>query len=93
MATNTVAAYTALSWEDMARIPNGPHVFISWNDACADMQAPSGHRPRVYAYVERGEFAGQIVAIRSRQNLDQYHGDMGFLWRSGSTLADHIRPA
>jgi hypothetical protein len=43
--------------------------------------------------VERGEFAGQIVALRSLYNLEQHDGNIGFAWTSANTIADIIRKA
>lgn len=82
--------HTALSHEQMSKVPNGPHEFISWNDCGTLMDLPSGSRPRVYGYAERGTYAGQIIAIRSRANMDDYGPALGFVWLSRTTMADII---
>ena len=54
------------------------------------LNAPSGSRPRIYAYLERGDFAGQIVALRSLYDLERYETFIGFAWTSTATIADII---
>lgn len=58
------------------------------------LEAPSGSRPRMYAYLDRGEYAGQRVALRSQENLRQYYDDIQFIWVSGTrTIYDMIKEA
>lgn len=91
--TNYNGPHTELSHEAMTKVPAGPHEFISWNDCGALMDLPSGTRPRVYGYAERGTYAGQIIAIRSRHDMDTHGPALGFIWLSRTTLADLVRPA
>ena len=53
----------------------------------------SGERPRVYAYLERGESAGQCVRLNSVHYLDKYGDDIGFTWMPTRTFADIVRRA
>ena len=85
--------HTALSWEDMAKVPAGRHSFISHNDVMAALSAPSGSRPRIYAYAERGQYAGQIVKLTSVTTYESFGDDLGFAWVSDATLLDFIRQA
>lgn len=57
------------------------------------LNAPSGSRPRIYAYLERGESGGQIVSLKSLYDLERYEGLLGFAWTSANTIADIVSPA
>lgn len=52
--------------------------------------APSGQRPRIYAEIVSGVYAGQRVAVRSVSRLEEYAGNFGGLWVSDSTIADIV---
>lgn len=56
------------------------------------LSAPSGSRPRIYAE-GTGIYEGQIIALRSVQNLDQYADNIGRIWLSGTTFQDLVRRA
>lgn len=56
------------------------------------LEAPSGSRPRMYAYLDRGEYAGQSVALRSQENLRRHYDDIQFIWLSNNqNVLDIIR--
>lgn len=84
---------TALSPEEVAKVPAGKYGLVDAHTVARALNAPSGSRPRIYAYLERGEFAGQIVALRSLENLERHDGNIGFAWTSANTIADIIRKA
>ena len=84
---------TDLSPETVAKIPAGKYVLIDVHTTERALNAPSGSCPRIYAYLERGESAGQIVKLASLYYLEKYEGDIGFAWTSDNTLADLIQPA
>ena len=85
--------HTELSWYEMSKVPAGRHSFISHNDAMAALSAPSGSRPRIYAYAERGQYAGQIVKLTSVTTYESFGDDLGFAWVSDATLLDFIHQA
>jgi hypothetical protein len=82
--------HTDLTVEQASRIPAGRFGMIDAHTTACALNAPSGSRPRIYAYIERGEYAGQIVALRSLHNLEQHETNIGFAWTSDNTLADII---
>lgn len=84
---------TALSDADVAKVPAGKFGMIDVHTTARALNAPSGSRPRIYAYLERGEFAGQIVRLNSLYNLEQHDGNIGFAWTSANTIADIIHKA
>ena len=84
---------TALSADHVAKIPAGKHGMIDVHTAARALNAPSGNRPRIYAYLERGECAGQIVSLKSVYDLERFDGLLGFAWTSGNAIADIIKPA
>lgn len=56
------------------------------------LEAPSGSRPRMYAYLDRGEYAGQSVALRSQENLRRHYDDIQFIWLSNNqSVLDIVR--
>ena len=59
----------------------------------AALSAPSGSRPRIYAYVERGHYAGQIAMLTSVTTYESFGDDLGFAWVSGTTMADLVSQA
>lgn len=83
---------TTMSEEDQAKIPRGKHSFIDYNTTQLLLDTHPAARPRIYAYLERGESAGQIVKLTSDHYLDLYIQDIGFAWLSGNTIADIIKP-
>ena len=78
--SNYTGPYTELSHYEMSKIPAGEHIIISWNDAIELLSAPSGQRPRVYAYVERGASAGQITRLASIAQANDKRETLGFVW-------------
>ena len=78
--SNYTGPYTELSHYEMSKIPAGEHTFISWNDAIELLSAPSGQRPRVYAYIERGASAGQITRLASIAQANDKRETLGFIW-------------
>lgn len=84
---------TALTVEQASRVPVGECALVDVHTVARALNAPSGSRPRIYAYLERGESAGQIVALRSLHYLEQYDGLLGFAWTSSNTITDMIRKA
>lgn len=84
---------TALSDTEREKVPNGNFGFVDVHTVARALNAPSGSRPRIYAYLERGESAGQIIALRSLYDLERYETLIGFAWTSANTIADIIRPA
>lgn len=92
-----MALYTAFSTdltpEQVAKVPNGKHGFIDVHTAARALNTAPQYRPRIYAYIERGECAGQIVALRSLYDLERFEGLLGFAWTSGNTIADLISEA
>lgn len=49
-------------------------------------------RPRIYAYLSSGEYAGQTITLRSVANLDKYAPGAQSIWLSGTmTVYDLIR--
>ena len=67
---------------------------VGVSEAESLLEAPSGSRPRMYAYLDRGEYAGQRVALRSQENLRRYYDDIQFIWVSGTrTIYDMIKEA
>lgn len=82
---------TEMSADEMAQVPAGPHSFITYAQAFDALGAPSGSRPRIYGYLERGESAGQIVKLASQYYLEMHGPNLGFAWVSDSTIADFIR--
>ena len=82
--------FTELPPETVAKIPAGKYGLIDAHTTERALNAPSGSRPRIYAYLERGESAGQIVKLASLYYLEKYDGDIGFAWTSENTLADLI---
>ena len=61
------------------KLVSGGHV-LGVHEALTLLGAPSGSRPRIYAYLSHGDYAGQTVALRSRQNLDAHVGNIQFIW-------------
>lgn len=93
MSNERTTYETALSPDALALIPAGPHAFLTPNETSAACDLPSGTRPRMYGYAERGTYAGQIVAIRSHYDLERNGDTLGAVWVSGTTLADLVRQA
>lgn len=54
---------------------------------------PSGLRPRIYADIVSGVYAGQRVAIRSLSNLDSHAGTIGGLAISVTSISDIVKGA
>ena len=84
---------TSLDDAAVARIPAGDYGLVDAHTVIRALNAPSGHHPRIYAYLERGDFAGQIVSLRSLYDLERFDGLIGFAWTSANTIADLIAPA
>lgn len=84
---------TALSPEEMAKVPAGKFGMIDAHTTARALNASPESRPRIYAYLERGEFAGQIVRLHSLEKLEQHEGNIGFAWTSANTIADIIHKA
>lgn len=82
-----------LTAEELASIPRGKWGNVDVHTVARALNAPSGSRPRIYAYIERGEFAGQIVSLKSLYDLERFDGLIGFAWTSENTIADIIRKA
>lgn len=91
--TNYLEFQTDLTVEQASRVPAGNFGMIDVHTAARALNAPSGSRPRIYAYLERGESAGQIISLKSLYDLERYDGLLGFAWTSANTVADIIRPA
>lgn len=91
--TNYLAFATDLDAETVARIPVGNIGMIDVHTAARALNAAAAHRPRIYAYLERGECAGQIVSLKSLYDLERFEGLLGFAWTSANTLADLVSPA
>ena len=85
--------FTELPPETIAKIPAGKYGLIDVHTTERALNAPSGSRPRIYAYLERGEYAGQIVKLSSLYYLEKYEGDIGFAWTSANSLEDLTQPA
>lgn len=60
---------------------------ITFDTARELLNAPSGQRPRIYGRIFGTE---QIVAIRSRQNMDTHEDMLAEVWVSDTTIADII---
>lgn len=84
---------TILSSEEISKIPAGNVGMVDVHTVARALNTSPAYRPRIYAYLERGESAGQIVRLASLYNLEQHEGNIGFAWTSANTLADIIRPA
>lgn len=84
---------TALSHEEMAKVPAGKFGMIDVHTTARALNTSPENRPRIYAYIERGEFAGQIVRLHSLDKLEQHEGNIGFAWTSANTIADIIHKA
>lgn len=84
---------TALSPEEVAKVPAGKFGMIDAHTVARALNTAPEYRPRIYAYLERGEFAGQIVRLHSLENLERHDGNIGFAWTSANTIADIIRKA
>ena len=85
--------FTELPPETVAKISAGKYALIDAHTTERALNALSGSRSRIYAYLERGESAGQIVKLASLYYLGKYDGDIGFAWTSDNTIADLIQPA
>lgn len=87
------AAFTTeLSESDQAAIVGNGGI-IDVHTVARALNAPSVHRPRIYAYLERGESAGQIVKLPSLSYLEKYETLIGFAWTSTASIYDLIRQA
>lgn len=71
----------------------GKGVKVTPSEVAEYMDLPSGSRPRVYAYLCQGDYAGQTVKITSQFRLDQYLPDAQFFWLSHTTFANLAKPA
>jgi hypothetical protein len=91
--TDYIQFSTTLTVEQASRIPIGQHGYVDVHTVARALNAPSGSRPRIYAYLERGDSAGQIVRLNSLHYLEQYDGLIGFAWTSSNTIADIISRA
>jgi len=91
--SNYMQFSTDLTAEQASRVPAGKYGMIDVHTVARALNAPSGSRPRIYAYLERGECGGQIVALRSLYDLERFDGLLGFAWTSGNTIANIIREA
>ena len=78
---------------DLAKVIGPTSEQIDMDTARDLLDAPSHHRPRIYGYLHKGQGAGQIVALRSNQNLDKYLPELQAVWLSQTTLADLISRA
>lgn len=85
--------HSDLTEEAKSKIPNGNYQFLNVEEATELLSALSGQRPRLYGYLERGESAGQIVALRSQYNLDDHRDNLGMVWISFNGIADFIHKA
>lgn len=88
--SNFVPFRTELSDDRVAAIPRGDIGMIDAHTTERALNTTPGNRPRIYAYIERGDFAGQIVALRSLDNFEQHDGTIGFAWTSANTLESII---
>lgn len=84
---------TDLTLEQLAKIPAGSHTMVTPGTVAALVDREPTSRPRIYGYMERGIYAGQIVSIPSAHYLDKYREDLGAAWVSGVTVADLVRKA
>jgi len=84
---------TALTVEQASRVPAGQYALVDVHTVAQALNAPSGSRPRIFAYLERGESAGQIVRLNSLHHLERFDGLLGFAWTSSNTIADIIGKA
>ena len=91
--TNYMEFHTDLTAEQVSRIPAGNYGMFDVHTTARALNAPSGSRPRIYAYLERGESAGQIVSLKSLYDLERYEGLLGFAWTSANTIADIVSRA
>lgn len=91
--TNYMEFHTDLTAEQVSRVPAGNYGMIDVHTTARALNAPSGSRPRIYAYLERGESAGQIVRLNSLYDLERYEGLLGFAWTSANTIADIVSQA
>ena len=91
--SNYLQFSTALTVEQASRVPAGKYGMVDVHTVARALNAPSGSRPRIFAYLERGKCGGQIVALRSLYDLERFDGLLGFAWTSGNTIADMIREA
>lgn len=83
---------TELAETDQAAIVGNGGI-VDVHTVARALNAPSGSRPRIYAYLERGESAGQSVKLASLYHLEQYETLIGFAWTSTIAIADLVRPA
>ena len=81
---------TALTPDEISKIPAGNYGMIDVHTASRALNTESSFRPRIYAYLERGESANQIVSIKSIYDLERYEGLIGFAWTSSNVVADLI---
>lgn len=77
--------------EQAAIIGNGGIVDV--HTVARALNTESVRRPRIYAYLERGESAGQIVKPPSLYYLEKYETLIGFAWTPTTTIYDLVRPA
>ena len=81
---------TASKWiegQDVAKVTSG-NPALTYGEARAHLQrvCTPGVNPRTYAYLWRGEYAGQIISVMSPERADQFAGDAQFFWTSGLTV-------
>jgi len=82
-----------LSSNEIEKVIGPRSALVALSDARIALGVASGDRPRVYAYLSRGESAGQIVKLSSAHYVDKYADFIEFAWVSGATVADLVGPA
>lgn len=81
-----------LTPEDMAKVPAGPFTMLTYPEMIEALSAPSGERPRVYAYLipEGDQRYGQLARLSSLHYVERYADRLAFAWVSGTTVADMV---
>lgn len=81
-----------LSDSDLAKVMGPKGTQIGPETVRAQMDHPSGSRPRIYAYLQSGDGAGQTVKITSHEQMNKYEKDIQAYWASGTTVEDLVQP-
>lgn len=88
--SNYTEFHTDLTPEQVAKVPAGIHGMVDAHTVERALNTTPENRPRIYAYLERGESGGQIIRLKSLFDMERFEGLIGFAWTSETTIADMI---
>jgi hypothetical protein len=84
---------TAHSPDALAKVPAGPFTMLDPAQTVQALDVAPQDRPRIYAFVERGVYANQIIRLHSFHTYTEHRDTLGAVWLSGTTISDMIRRA